>query len=204
MSYTPKVYREQGGARQVIASGGSLDVQSGGEIDIENGGSLKLAGTAITATADEINRFTDTSGRIVNCTAATLAVTEALHDGKIIVLDRAAGIAVTLPVAAAGLRFRFLVKTTFTGAASIKSVSGADIMIGHALMGNNTDNSVVDWQAVAASTIDTIDLFGTSNSTGGIEGQEVEIIGLAANLWFVSIRGDAADTEATPFANTVA
>ena len=76
-------------------------------------------------------------------------------------------------------------------------------MIGHALMGNNSDNTVVDWQALAASTYDTIDLFGTANSTGGIEGQEIEIIGLAANRWFVSIRGDAAGTEATPFADTV-
>ncbi len=50
-----KVYREQGGARHVVASGGSLDVESGGELDIEAGGSLKLAGTAVSATAAELN-----------------------------------------------------------------------------------------------------------------------------------------------------
>ncbi len=55
-SYQPKVYREQGGDRQVIASGGSMDVESGGELDIESGGSLKLAGTAIAATAAELNK----------------------------------------------------------------------------------------------------------------------------------------------------
>jgi len=55
MGYQGKVYREQGGNRQVVASGGSLDVESGGELDIESGGSLKLAGTAVTATAAEIN-----------------------------------------------------------------------------------------------------------------------------------------------------
>ena len=54
-SYQPLTYREQGGSRFVVASGGSLDVESGGEIDVESGGSLKLAGTAITATAAEIN-----------------------------------------------------------------------------------------------------------------------------------------------------
>jgi len=159
---------------------------------------------AVSATAAEINRVATRSSRIVSATSSTLAVTEALHDGKIIMLDRAAGIAVTLPAAAAGLRFRFIVKTTFTGAASIKSVSGADIMIGHALMGNNSDNTVVDWQATAADTYDTIDLLGTSNSTGGMAGQEIEIVGLATNLWFVTMRGDAAGTEATPFADTVA
>ena len=158
----------------------------------------------ILATMAEINRAADVSTRVVNCTASTLTVTEALHDGKTIVLDRAAGIAVTLPVAAAGLKFEFLVKTTFTGAASIKSVAGTDLMIGHAIMGNNTDYSVVNWQSVAADTADTIDLLGTSNSTGGMAGQRIRITGLAAALWYVEIIGDAAGTEATPFTNTVA
>lgn len=158
----------------------------------------------VTATGPELTRVADVSTRTVNATAATLTVTEALHDSRTIVLDRAGGIAVTLPVAAAGLRFRFIVKTTFTGAASIKSVAGTDIMIGHALMGNDSDNTTVLFQSVAASTNDTIDLFGTANSTGGIAGQVIEIEGLAANLWHVSIVGDAAGTEATPFANTVA
>lgn len=164
---------------------------------------LSILDGALITTA-ELNRIADVSTRIVNCTASTLAVTEADHCDKTIVLDRAAGIAVTLPVASAGLKFRFIVKTTFTGAASIKSVAGADIMIGHALMGNDTNDGVVDWQSVAASTNDTIDLLGTANSTGGMAGQEIDIEGLAANLWFVKIRGDAAGTEATPFANTVA
>ena len=177
--------------------------------------SLNVNGTAVSATdigavvgvvatPAEINRAADVSTRVVNCTAATLAVTELAHDGKVIVLDRAAGIAVTLPTAAAGLQFEFLVKTTFTSAATIKSVVGTDIMIGHAIMGNNTDNSVVNWQAVAADTFDTIDMLGTGNSTGGMAGQRIRITGLAAALWYVEIIGDAAGTEATPFANTVA
>jgi len=54
-SYNPIIYKEQGGSRQVVGSGGSLDVESGGEIDIESGGSLKLAGTAVSSTAAELN-----------------------------------------------------------------------------------------------------------------------------------------------------
>lgn len=160
--------------------------------------------TGILATTAELNRAADVSTRIVNATASTLTVTEAAHSDKTIVLDRAAGIAVTLPAASAGLKFRFIVKTTFTSAATIKSVTGADIMIGYALMGNDTNDNVVSWQSVAASTNDTIDMLGTANSTGGMAGQEIEIEGLAANLWYVKIVGDAAGTEATPFANTVA
>jgi hypothetical protein len=48
-------YSHQNGERWVV--GGSLDVESGGEIDVESGGSLKLAGTALTATAAEINKL---------------------------------------------------------------------------------------------------------------------------------------------------
>lgn len=46
-------YKEQGGARTVI--GGSLDVVSGGDLDIESGGALKIAGTAISSSAAELN-----------------------------------------------------------------------------------------------------------------------------------------------------
>lgn len=56
-TYTTGFYVEQGANRAVVASGGSLDVESGGEIDIESGGSLKIAGTAITATAAELNEM---------------------------------------------------------------------------------------------------------------------------------------------------
>lgn len=144
------------------------------------------------------------SSRIVAVTSSTLTITKDEHAGKTMVLDRAGGIAVTLPTPdGSGAVYRFIVKTTFTGAATIKSAASGDIMIGHALMGNDSDNGVVDFQAVAGSTIDTIDLLGTSNSTGGLAGEEITIEDIGANLWFVSIRGDAAGTEATPFANTV-
>lgn len=55
MSYQPANYREQGGTRSVI--GGSLDVVSGGELDVESGGALKIGGTAVTATAAELNQL---------------------------------------------------------------------------------------------------------------------------------------------------
>ena len=51
-------YFEQGGARWVI--GGSLDVASGGDLDIESGGALKIGGTAVTASAAEVNALAST------------------------------------------------------------------------------------------------------------------------------------------------
>ncbi len=160
-------------------------------------------GDSLASTPTEEDRAFDTSTRDVNVTAATLAVTVDLHDGKIITLNRAAGIAVTLPdvAVASGAIFTFIIGTTFTGAATIKSVNSSDHMFGHASMGNNSDNTTVDWQSLDSDANDTIDMLGTLNSTGGIAGQRITIICMGG--WWVEIRGDAAGNEATPFANTV-
>ena len=46
-TYQPKVYMTAGGDKQVVASGG--------ELDVESGGALKIAGTQVTASAAELN-----------------------------------------------------------------------------------------------------------------------------------------------------
>ena len=61
-SYQPLVHRRQGGNKLVVASGG--------ELDVESGGALKLAGTAISATATEINQVADVSTRVVEYTVS--------------------------------------------------------------------------------------------------------------------------------------
>jgi hypothetical protein len=201
--YIPDESLHQAGraTEQVIASGGTFTAESGSTANIA--GTFQIGGVTVAATAAQIDAAALTAGNVIDCTASTLAVTEATHNGRWITLNRAAGIAVTLPVAAAGLEFTFVVETTFTSAATIKSVASADIMIGYALMGNDSDNTIVRWPAIAGSTYDTIDMLGTGNSTGGLAGQIIRIKGLDTNLWFVEINGDAAGTEATPFANTV-
>ncbi|MCK9597724.1 MAG: hypothetical protein M0R06_01710 [Sphaerochaeta sp.] len=70
-SYQPKVYRKQGGEELIVASGGTLDVESGG--------SLKIAGTAITATAAEINKlalasFNNKSGYVARVNSGETAL----------------------------------------------------------------------------------------------------------------------------------
>lgn len=159
------------------------------------------------ATVTELNRAADMSNRIIPITSgssATLAITEAAHDDRTIYVTKTDGWNATLPVPVAGMKFRIIIGATIATASTIKSVSGAHIMIGHAQMGNNSDNTVVLWQATASNTYDTIDLLGTANSTGGIEGQSITIEAMSATVWMVEIVGDAAGTEATPFADTVA
>jgi len=59
LTYQPKAYRKDGGDTSVIASGGVLD--------IESGGAFKLAGTAISATAAELNAACDLSAQKMTC-----------------------------------------------------------------------------------------------------------------------------------------
>ena len=63
MSYSIKNYTEQGGERTVI----------GGEIDVVTGGALKLAGTAVTKTAAELNALPIVEQALVAAMAVTAA-----------------------------------------------------------------------------------------------------------------------------------
>lgn len=78
-TYTPKVYMTDGGDKQVVASGGAIDVESGG--------SLKLAGTAITATAAQLNttKVESQSVLFTEAGAGTYTGTVAIPAGSVIV-----------------------------------------------------------------------------------------------------------------------
>jgi hypothetical protein len=137
----------------------------------------------------------------VSITGASVTIDRPTHCGRPIILSRAAGIAVTLPAAiGSGDRYLFIVGTTFTGAATIKVV-GNDIMKGTAILFQDSGDTVVGFATAADS--DTIDLLGTSNSTGGIAGQKILLIDIAADTWYVEIVSDAGGTEATPFSASV-
>lgn len=145
---------------------------------------------------------------IVNCTASTLAVTSLAHAGRVVTLNRAAGIAVTLPAAiGSGDVYKFVVGTTFTGAASIAVASGTDYMIGTATLYADGGDTVVGFATANTGTVatesDTISLFGTANAQGGIKGEIVELMDIASAVWHVRIVSDAGGTEASPFSAAV-
>ena len=73
-------------------------------------------------TAGVNNLITD----VENLTAATKTVTAA-DTGTTYLLNRAGGIVVTLPTAAAGLQYKFIIGTTFTGTFSIDAAAAVDI-----------------------------------------------------------------------------
>jgi len=155
----------------------------------------------LTATTAEINRAADASARVVNVTGSSLAVTELAHDGKWITLNRAAGIAVTLPAATgSGTVLNFVIGTTVTSNSTTIKVTGNDTMTGVALVAADGGDTLVAFETAADS--DTITFNGST--TGGIKGDHVLLVDVAADLWYVRIEGSATSSEATPFSATVA
>lgn len=144
----------------------------------------------------------------VNATASTLAVTKAAHANRTVTLNRAAGIAVTLPAATGtGDKYRFVVGTTFTGAASIAVPNATNYMIGTALLFADSGDTCVGFATANSGTVatesDTISLFGTANAQGGIKGEVVELEDVASAVWHVRLVSDAGGTEASPFSAAV-
>lgn len=140
------------------------------------------------------------AGRIANVTSSTVTITEETHEGLVVTLNRAAGIAVTLPAATGGGgRYRLIVGTTVTSNSTTIKVVGNDIMVGFALLSQDSADTAVMFETAADS--DTITFDGST--TGGVAGAIVELIDIAADTWHVQVRGAATGTEATPFSATV-
>ena len=157
-------------------------------------GSLNSLRILLHAVADKMF-----SNRIVNATGA-LTVTKALHDGKVITLNAAAGQAVTLPPASgSGATLDLIVGTTITSNTSTIKVVGDDVMTGLAIQAADDGNTAVVFET--AGTSDTITLNGST--TGGLKGDRIELIDIAADTWSVRMIGAATGTEATPFSATV-
>ncbi len=70
-------YKEQGGERTVI--GGSIDIISGGDLDVKSGAAIKIAGTAITSSAAELNTLASSGisqADLIKLAAVTAAAAE--------------------------------------------------------------------------------------------------------------------------------
>lgn len=139
---------------------------------------------------------------IANVTDASIALTSDAHAGLTVVLNRAAGSAVTLPDASGtGAKYTLVIGTSVTSnTTTIKVGSAADSMIGHAFVASDGDDSALAFEI--AQDEDTITLNGST--TGGIKGDQIEITDIGQGEWLVKAVLSGTGTEATPFSATVA
>lgn len=153
----------------------------------------------LTATVAEINRAAKNSTRPV-AGGSSLTVTQALHDGKTIMLDTATGTAVTLPaMTGSGARYRFVCTVLTSGGTTVITATAANLFGGVYF---NTDTAAGTlFTAVAAANATgstTITLDGTTK--GGRKGDWLEIEDLATSIGIVRGSLNGSGTEATPFA----
>lgn len=140
---------------------------------------------------------------VIALTAATLAITRALHGGNLIVVDKADGSTLTLPAATGtGTEIEVIVKTTITSVGLVIEVNaapGTDTMQGGVLVMNDTDGSMSGFEALAAS--DTMTMNGTT--TGGLKGDRFTLKDIATGIWQVTGVMAGTGSEATPFSAAV-
>ena len=108
--------RSEGGFEQISKAAGTGAITT--NLDIDSSGNITTTG------------YVSSYGQVESITSATHSV-ESTDSGTIYTLNRAAGIVVTLPTAAAGLQYTFIVGTTFTGAGQINTDNTSDLFSGY-------------------------------------------------------------------------
>ncbi len=135
-----------------------------------------------------------TSDSIVDVTDATLTLTALLHAGRVLMLNRAAGVALTLPEAVGnGNTYTVFVETTATGAHSIVSEGAGKFAGGVAIA---TDIAGV---VMLANSAADVGLSMSGSTTGGVKGSFYKVTDVAPDLWMVEGFLISTGSEASPF-----
>ncbi len=134
----------------------------------------------------------------VNDVTANTTLTVA-DSGQVFLLDAAAGVTVTLPTAAAGLTYTFVVKTSVTSN-SYKITAGSSNGYFMGSLATTTGTGSADIFTGNGSSDISVTMNGTT--TGGLLGTLITITCVTTGLWEVSGTNIASGTIATAFATT--
>jgi hypothetical protein len=123
----------------------------------------------------------------------------AADSGALCIFGTAAGYTYTLPAAAAGLHFEFLVGITITSVAAKTICATGDFLLGNFIQ--STDGTYTSASHAAdGSTILAISMNGST--TGGLVGDWYRVTAISATQWYIYGMGRATGSEATPFATS--
>lgn len=148
------------------ATGPTLNLAT---IDVDT---LSIGGTAVTATASEINQHCDESANVETVAAANILT--AAESGKTFFLSAATEFSSTLPAPAAGLRYTFIVAAAPACADyTILANGGANIIKGYVLTSDvtgccaedsATGNDRINFEACVALAGDRVDIISDGTS----------------------------------------
>jgi hypothetical protein len=177
--------------------------QIGGTTVSATAAELNASVAGLTATAAEINRTTDISGRVVTTTATTLSLTVAAHGDRVVLVNTNSTVANTLSLPAAagtGVKFTVINGIAQTQGSIVVAANGTDIIKGMAMMANSstTVNAIF---ALTSATSDKVTLNRTTTGGAG-PGDFVEVWDVAANTWSVRVGAASVGNATTPFSET--
>ena len=124
-----------------------------------------------------------------------------LNSGSLVLMDRAAGIVFTLPVATSanvGMYFDFHVITSVTSNAhKVITGAGTELLVGSLInIDTDTSNAVAAWTPNGTTHV-AVSMNGTT--TGGLVGTTFRFTCISTTRWMVSGIDQGSGTVATPF-----
>lgn len=198
-------------ASQIVGTVNKVIAEINAALASPAGGNVTGPGSS---TPGHLATFADTTGKViqdggspytgvvapVNANAATLAVTPAMANGAAILLNRAVGVAATLPAATGtGNRYKFFVATVLSGGSYvIRTASGSDVITGGFVLYTITGTGTNFWFPISVSGADTTTLNGGTQG-GTTVGEWVEFTDVAVNTWYVMGITIPTAVAATPF-----
>ena len=187
--------RSEGGFKQISKNSSTGAITD--QLTVDSSGNLAQ-------TAGVNNLITD----VENITAATKTLTAA-DTGTTYLLNRAGGIVITLPTAAAGLKFKFIIGTTFTGTFSIDGASANDIFTAAStiVISDKDAPGTVSLKQFHADGSDDDKMTMDADTKGRFVGGEIDCLGIATGgqgsataVWQMNGLTFGDGTLATPFA----
>lgn len=120
--------------------------------------------------------------KVISGLGATYTL-DANDSGSTILLDRAAGIVITLPAPATGRKYRFVVTTTVTSNAYKLSTAtqGTDFFRGPLLSDDTDSSDAIVGFPCNGTTHDNISMAGST--TGGLVGTYINIEAVSSTVW---------------------
>lgn len=140
---------------------------------------------------------------LISGLGATRTLSEA-ESGSTVLLDRAAGIVITLPVAIPGTYFDFVATVSVTtNAYKIITAVGTELLIGgYTSIDTDSSNAQAVFTANGTTHIAINMTAAASNALGGIAGTKLRLTCLSATKWIVDGEVNCAGTPATAFATS--
>ena len=174
--------RSENGFEQISVATGTGTVTT--NLDVDSSGNITTTG------------YVSAYSNVSSITSATKSV-ESTDSGTVFTLNRAAGIVVTLPTAAAGYNYTFIVGTTLTGAGQINTDNASDLFSGFAQIFDPATAGDTNTFIPDASDDDTIDLGAATQ--GWLVGGIIRLVATSASVWHCEayLHGDG--SLATPF-----